>query len=148
MKALSLWQPWASAVVLGRKELETRSWMTPHRGPLLIHAAQGVPASVRRSPEFAVLLARLGVKSIGELPLGGIVGRVDLVNCLQIIDDMHIAAGNAECWGCTTAPEEPELGWGDYTPGRYAWVMTNPIALPFRRERGRQQLFNVAEAQP
>lgn len=43
--ALSLWQPWASLVALGAKTIETRSWSTKYRGPLLIHAA-------RREPEW------------------------------------------------------------------------------------------------
>lgn len=40
MKALSLHQPWASAIALGLKHLETRSWATSYRGPLAIHAAR------------------------------------------------------------------------------------------------------------
>jgi hypothetical protein len=42
MKALSLTQPWASLVVAGAKKLETRSWPTYYRGPLLIHAFEGI----------------------------------------------------------------------------------------------------------
>jgi len=40
MKALSLWQPWASAIALGSKRIETRGWATSYRGPLAIHAAK------------------------------------------------------------------------------------------------------------
>lgn len=40
MKALTLWQPWASLVALGVKTIETRSWSTSHRGPLAIHASK------------------------------------------------------------------------------------------------------------
>ena len=40
MKALSLWQPWASLVALRVKTIETRSWSTSYRGPLAIHAAK------------------------------------------------------------------------------------------------------------
>jgi len=36
LKALSLWQPWASLMALGVKRIETRSWQTQHRGPLII----------------------------------------------------------------------------------------------------------------
>lgn len=39
MKALTLWQPWATLVALGVKTIETRSWSTSYRGPLAIHAA-------------------------------------------------------------------------------------------------------------
>jgi hypothetical protein len=27
-------------------------------------------------------------------------------------------------------PDEPELSFGDYTPGRYAWILENVQALP------------------
>ncbi len=42
MKAISLWQPWASAIGPHpeQKHLETRSWQTPYRGWLAIHAAK------------------------------------------------------------------------------------------------------------
>lgn len=40
MKVLSLHQPWASLVAWGIKTIETRSWQTSYRGPLLIHAAK------------------------------------------------------------------------------------------------------------
>lgn len=34
MKAIRLWQPWASLIALGHKTIETRSWPTKYRGPL------------------------------------------------------------------------------------------------------------------
>lgn len=39
MKALTIWQPWASLLVSGQKKYETRSWATSYRGPIAIHAA-------------------------------------------------------------------------------------------------------------
>lgn len=43
MKALSLWQPWASLVALGEKRIETREWSTRYRGELAIHATASMP---------------------------------------------------------------------------------------------------------
>ena len=40
MKALTVWEPWASLMACGRKNIETRSWPTNYRGPLLICAAK------------------------------------------------------------------------------------------------------------
>lgn len=40
MKAISLWQPWATLISTGDKTWETRSWATTYRGPLAIHAAK------------------------------------------------------------------------------------------------------------
>ncbi len=36
MKALSLKQPWANLIAAGEKTIETRTWVTSYRGPLLI----------------------------------------------------------------------------------------------------------------
>src|SRR5258708_1527762 len=35
--------PWGTLVALGAKQIETRSWPTPHRGPLAIHIAKTLP---------------------------------------------------------------------------------------------------------
>src|SRR5579885_2158306 len=45
MKALSLWQPWASLMADGRKKIETRHWRPPAwllGQPLAIHATMRV----------------------------------------------------------------------------------------------------------
>lgn len=36
MKALSVKQPWANMIASGEKTIETRTWMTPYRGQVLI----------------------------------------------------------------------------------------------------------------
>lgn len=41
MKLLSLWEPWATLMAIGAKRIETRSWSTPYRGWLAIHASEG-----------------------------------------------------------------------------------------------------------
>lgn len=40
MKAITLHQPWASAIALGLKGYETRSWAPTYRGLLAIHAGK------------------------------------------------------------------------------------------------------------
>jgi hypothetical protein len=40
LKALTIRQPWAWAVVYAGKDVENRRWRTAYRGPLLIHAAK------------------------------------------------------------------------------------------------------------
>src|SRR3546814_21127441 len=56
VKAISLWQPWASAIALGHKSIETRHWPTKYRGELAIHAAKRFGpderefASIHRAP--------------------------------------------------------------------------------------------------
>jgi hypothetical protein len=36
MKALSIEQPWANMIASGEKTIETRTWSTDYRGPILI----------------------------------------------------------------------------------------------------------------
>lgn len=40
MKAITIWQPYATLIMLGLKKYETRCWGTSFRGPLIIHAAK------------------------------------------------------------------------------------------------------------
>lgn len=47
MKAISLWQPWASLIAAGVKSIETRGWPTNYRGQIAIHAAKRPRRSVR-----------------------------------------------------------------------------------------------------
>jgi activating signal cointegrator 1 len=53
MKAISLWQPWASLIACGAKPFETRSWAPPRDligQPIAIHAAKKID---KDAAEFA-----------------------------------------------------------------------------------------------
>lgn len=138
MMAISLWEPWATLVVLGFKKLETRSWAWSYRGPLAIHAARHRSRDIDkliRSEPFAGCL--------GDTPLswGKVVGTVTKGECLVIRGD--------GLWSPQMAmplPPEPELSFGDYRPGRKAWVLENALrfAVPFARP-GRQGPFEVPD---
>lgn len=66
MKAISIRQPWASMIASRQKTIETRSWGTTYRGPLLIVASK-----------------RPLIKGPGSvyLPTGVAVCRCKLINC-------------------------------------------------------------------
>jgi hypothetical protein len=111
MKALTLTQPWASLMYLGRKSIETRSWSTKYRGLLVIHAAKGFPKWARETcaePEFA---QALGGATAASLPLSRGLCVVRIIDCIPTED---IADDYLEQFN-----EKP---FGDYSPGRYAWV--------------------------
>lgn len=82
IRALTIRQPWAYAILHLGKDIENRSWRTHYRGPLLIHAA----ARAERNPRE--LLSEC-VKSppseqvLRDLPTGSIIGIVDLVDCVR-----------------------------------------------------------------
>lgn len=146
MKALTLWQPWASFFALGLKTMETRSWGTDYRGPVAIHAA------TRRNdeeeaeavedifdylkdtsvPDFFRLrdAIRFG-RDLQRLPRGVIVAAGELFDvvptCAQI------------------APLEWALG--DHGPGRFAWQFCDlrPIDPPIHY-RGAQGLWHLPDS--
>ena len=131
MKAISLWQPWASAMVLGWKRNETRHWRTSYRGPLLIHAAKKVVGWPSMDIQELFWEDDIAFQP-SDLPLGAIVCKVDLVGCEEIF--IH------------TRPKGIERILGDYTSGRFMWITENPISfgpIPFR---GSQGFFNVPES--
>jgi activating signal cointegrator 1 len=116
VKALSLTQPWATAIAVGIKQWETRSWPTSVRGEIAIHAAKGFPGSAK---EFAREEQTSGRLPQGQLPLGSIVCLAELVDCRQ-------TQAVAEEIG------EIETMYGDYSEGRFAFKLINvrPLAEP------------------
>lgn len=81
MKALSLIQPWASIIAIGEKQWETRSWSTPYRGPIAIHASGNrdeVKAGVLRHFHEEAIGLKL---EAGTLPYKAIVALAFLTDC-------------------------------------------------------------------
>jgi len=117
MKALTLSQPWATLVALGVKTVETRSWSTAYRGPLLIHAGRG-----NEDVDFSRHVAAGGLMPAQRPPLGVIVAKARLVDVVPTSD---LAAHASRL-----TPLERELG--DYSPGRFAWILEDvePIDPP------------------
>lgn len=75
MKALTIKQPWATLIMQGDKRFEFRSWQTKYRGELLIHAGKRIDKEA---------IKRLSKYLPKELPLGEILGKVTLVDCVKM----------------------------------------------------------------
>lgn len=139
MKAISLWQPWATLWVVQAKRNETRSWATGYKGPLAVHAAKRwTEAEVRLAmmqEPFRTTLRDLGYEYFSLLPRGAIIGVCDGVVCRPVQDAL-----------AEIAPERRflETAFGDFTRGRFAWLPTNMRALKTPIPcRGFQQLWDV-----
>jgi hypothetical protein len=137
-KAISLTQPWATLVVIGAKHYETRSWFTGHRGPLIIHASKGFPSDCRalaKTEPFRRCLQLAGYNHPDDLPIGALVGRAIMSECMSTIH----ATGGVQNW-------EQERQFGDFSPGRYAWLFVKParIASPIPCA-GKLGLWNTTE---
>ncbi len=142
MKALTITQPWASLVACGAKLIETRSWPTSYRGQLAIHAAKGFPSEAEwlclTEPFNGVLQAAGWDMPEEQLPRGVIVATAVLTNCIDI-DNERIVAG-LRLIGRAAPHEE---AFGDYSAGRYAWVLSDvrPLHEPIPA-RGALGLWN------
>lgn len=77
MKALSIQQPWAWAILNCGKDIENRTWQTSIRGRILIHAGKRVDA------EGIDFLEDLGIVVPSKFELGGIVGSVSIGDCVK-----------------------------------------------------------------
>lgn len=53
IKTITIKEPWASLILEGKKTIETRTWKTNYRGPLLLHASKE-PKSVISGKIFAI----------------------------------------------------------------------------------------------
>lgn len=136
MKAISLLQPWASLVAVGAKRIETRSWPTKYRGPLAVHASKKDPCKMSllgmEAFEAAVKEAfeKTGL-SWCFLPTGCVIATCSLTDCKLIKEDglyqSHIVPGgiNDIFHREHPLPTGNELAFGDYTPGRYAWILSD-----------------------
>lgn len=121
LKALSLTEPYASLVVIGEKENETRSWQTHYRGLIAIQAAKNFPAWAKgllRVSIFKETLAAHGFYSPQDFTLGAIIGTVEIVEMIRT--DVILKS--------PTFSEKEDL-FGDYSPNRWAWRLANPKKL-------------------
>lgn len=136
MKALSLWQPWASLIVWGEKQYETRNWKIPYRGLLAIHAAKRKPhyndTAHMKDLFYPACQRNQSAMEYGlsSLPLGAMLCICELKAIYRTEDvSPHISAS--------------ERAFGDYSPGRAAWelkvveIFDRPIPAI-----GRQGIFN------
>jgi activating signal cointegrator 1 len=143
MKALTLTQPWASLMDLRKKHIETRSWSTKYRGLLVIHAAKGFPKWAKETCEEPEFKAALGLPA-SYLPLSRGLCVVRLVDCVHTTDYGSMCKRVASLGAPMT---EAEFAFGDYGPGRYAWVTEYVKHLDDPREvRGALGLWEWPEA--
>lgn len=124
MKALSLWQPWATLTAIGAKKIETRSRPTKYRGPLAIHASVERKYIDMRSkhyvcdkpPFYSIIMDYYNATDTSffdgfPFPRGAIIAICELEDCVKI--DIGLLL------------KRQERLLGDYTPGRFRWMLEN-----------------------
>lgn len=124
MKAITIWQPYATLIMLGLKQYETRSWGTSYRGPLIIHAAKkwdedrefdcqrvtSLMNLLEITPEHFTEEQR---KHFYE-PLGNTLGRA--LGVVELVDCQPMADGG----------DDFENEVGSFGDGRFGWKCGTP----------------------
>lgn len=130
MKALTICQPYPRLILIGEKHVENRTWFTPYRGPLLIHAGKSREWLDEDDEQDAI-------KAGDPLVFGSIVGRANLAACVRIED---IEAGKLDT-------RFPQLLSRAHCGGPWCWVLTDveryATPIPWR---GAQGLFDVPDS--
>lgn len=120
MKAITIYQPYAYAIIAGLKHYETRPRRTNIRGRIAIHAAKG-------DPHFVTVALDSVLPESMKLHYGAVIGTVEIVDCVPAEEVMRTLT-------------ERERALGDYSPGRFAWVLQNPVMfdtpIPARGKQG------------
>ena len=124
MKALSVRQPWAWLIIHGGKDIENRTWPTKFRGQSLIHAAKGMTRHEYETVE-GDLLCHAGTAAVDlppyeELARGGIIGSVEVVDCVSASDSAWFA-------------------------GPYGFVLRSPSPMEFLPFKGQLGFFEVPD---
>lgn len=154
IRVLSLWQPWAS--LIGLKVFETRSWYTPYRGLVAIHAAkrpikdEEVKAICQKlnfnQDAINKLNSALDPYSYGKEPLGCIIKLVNLTQCLEMVSNSGDPPSKV---GRDTilipSMDALELAVGDWQPGRFAWKCEHVKELEPISYRGSQGLTRLSD---
>lgn len=178
MKAISLWQPWASLIAAGAKPFETRHWAPPREligTTIAIHAAKKIDKDAidlaerivyGQHPQGGFPLAEkldeleegldddmFGVFGHAAFPIGCVVCTARLDAAFQLGEAaIGTAVPAASVVRRLTSRQMPECftvrydDFGDYAPGRWAWLLTNITPLiPHPRATGRQGFFDLPQ---
>jgi hypothetical protein len=153
MKALSLRQPWAHAVLHLGKTIENRVWSTSFRGEFLLHAAKGMTVQeyedavdfcedvlgLARCFEIDAVLGEDFKDARMRLPFGGIVGRARLVDVVP--PRPEIVRPSVE------AHYPPGVGeksrW--HMREQYGFVLADVRPMPFVPWKGALGFFDVPD---
>lgn len=145
MRCISLWPPWAPAMMVKRlgstrplKERETRGWKPdpamigqrlaiacskspkPHDGEgKVVDLKAWWMANVKRVPEYSDAFARQGFNDFADMPFGEVICHGILAS-VDRTDDL-LMRGEID---------QTEFAWGNYAPGRFAWKLSDLVVLP------------------
>lgn len=136
MLALSIRQPWASLILKAGKDIENRDWPTKYRGRILVHAAKGM---THGEHEDAIAFAVEAITATAEGRNDAAAKRVALRQLGFAFDDLQRGGivGSVEIVDCVTRSDSP------WFVGKYGFLLRDPKPLPFTPWKGQLGFFDV-----
>lgn len=144
LACISIQQPFACAIVYGKKTIELRDWGTHYHGPLLLHSGKQFFLERQHGATYAARLAKevilrlklpLPYEQPEAYPLGALVGIANLIRCARFTEqgweERRTEHASTGIWVPTTS------GWQFDNVRRFV----TPIPLP-----GQLGLFGVPVA--
>ena len=130
MKVLSIIEPWATLIKERKKFVETRSWKTSYRGELYIHASS---KKINKNDLHIKELFKL-IPNI-QMGYGNIICKCKLVDCVYMDKDfLEKIQKNKQEFLC-----------GEYSEGRYAWILEDIEPISRIPAKGRLNIWNYFE---
>lgn len=138
MKALSIRQPWAHAILHCGKDVENREWKACHyRGLFLIHAAKGCTRDEFEDGSWAIReITGTAPPALSEMPRGCVVGMARIVGAVQ--DTRKVS------WFDEPEPDYKGSAWG--LRGTLHIQLADVVMLPAVPFKGALGFFEVTKA--
>lgn len=141
MRALSLKQPFAALIVAGIKRYEARSWSTPYRGRIAIHASSKrtegwILEEWDNDEDVAAAYAQMGwidKADLASLPRSAVVGTVSIVE-IHIVKDV---------WERLTDTDRALVG--NPFEDDYLWELQDAVAIEPVPINGKLNLWTLPD---
>lgn len=112
LKALTICEPYATLILRGLKPVENRTWETPYRGPMYLHAGksrQWLTLDPGKTMDVSYKIP------LSEMHFGAVIGIVHLIDCVHI-SKMPV--------------QYPSLATHEHTNGPWCWVLDQKRITP------------------
>ncbi|NFV80053.1 hypothetical protein [Magnetospirillum aberrantis] len=152
MHTTTIWQPWASLIPIGAKPFETRAYPPPAKligQRIAIHAAVKDPSPMMNDMDRATVEAIADALEAGglghrvcwsALPRGAVIATAVLAGAYRCAWTQHHLSSGTPLRNPVVHISEhrgPYIGatlnldpFGDYSPGRWCWHLTDVQRLP------------------
>ncbi len=120
MKAVSVKQPWALAIASGLKTIETRTWSTDYRGPILIVASKKPDAA-----QLKMAMEETDGEIAEKIEYGKALATANLVDCRPMTE------------------EDEDAAMCEVYPGTFSWVLADIVRMAPFEQKGQLGLYDV-----